>query len=140
MQEQLIQFAKEHIVTLLVAAAWYFVAGLVAALFAKRTRIDAWCEANPKRALVLNLLRATGFDFWKTVATIQTLARSKAGLPPVTALLFIGLLGLSAQSCSLEAARQARVNSQLQAERRGTPMTARPAAECKALDNVHVYT
>lgn len=100
MQEQLIQFAKEQVVYLLILTGWYFVAGLAAALFAKRTRIDAWCEANPKRALVLNLLRATGFDFWKTVATFQTLARAKAGLPPVAALLFVGLLGFGNAGCN----------------------------------------
>lgn len=100
MQEQVIQFAKEQVVYLLILTGWYFAAGLTAALFAKRTRIDAWCEANPKLALALNLLRATGFDFWKTVATFQTLARSKAGLPPITALLFVGLLGFGQSGCA----------------------------------------
>lgn len=60
--------------------------------------------------------------------------------PSAIALLFVGLLGVVTQSCSLEAARQARINSQLKAGMYGAPVTARPAAECKALDDIHVYT
>jgi hypothetical protein len=55
-------------------------------------------------------------------------------------LLFVALFGLALQGCSLEAARQSRINSALKASASGAPVAARPAAECKALDNVHVYT
>lgn len=144
MQPQIIEFAKEHILPILVAVGWYFLAGVIAAVFAKKTRIDEWCAQHPKVALVLNLLRATGFDVWKVVASIQNLVRSKAGLPPIapTAVVLLAVgLGLAQQGCSLEAARQARVNSQLQAEKSGRLMApTRPEAECKRLDDVHVYT
>ena len=83
MQNLLTEFAKEHLVGLAYATAWYVLAGVIAALFARKTRIDAWCEANPALALVLNFLRATGFDFWKILSAMQTLASVKSKLPPV---------------------------------------------------------
>lgn len=60
---------------------------------------------------------------------------------PAVALLFAVGLALIQQGCSLETARQARINSQLQAEKSGRLMApTRPEAECKRLDDVHVYT
>lgn len=51
-----------------------------------------------------------------------------------TGIVFLFLI----PGCSLEAARQARINSQLKA---GTySAQTRPEAECKMLDDVHVYT
>lgn len=54
------------------------------------------------------------------------------------ALALFGMAALLsfANGCSLEAARQARLNT----ARGAAPVTARPAAECRRLDDVHVYT
>lgn len=113
MQDLLIEFAKEHLVALAYATLWYVLAGLIAALFARKTRIDAWCEANPALALALNFLRATGFDFWKILAALQTLASGKSKLPPVgPAITMLFAIGASVTQVgcagSFEEARLAR--------------------------------
>lgn len=81
-QKAIVEFVGEHALLLGLGTVWYFVAGFMAALLGRRTRIDAWCNENPKRALAFHLLRATGFDFWKTVASIRDFSRARAGLPP----------------------------------------------------------
>ncbi len=136
-----VAFAKEHILALLVATAYYFLAGLITAVLGKRTRIDAWCDEHVAVAVVLNLLRATGFDFWKILTQLKVLFLSRATFGTALKLLpvlLVASIGIAAQGCSLEAARQARINSQLKA---GTySAQTRPDAECKALDSVHIYT
>lgn len=58
-------------------------------------------------------------------------------LPSIVALV---ILFLTVHGCSLEKSRQLRVNSQLQAQAKGIPLQVRPEAECRRLDDVHVYT
>jgi len=98
---QIIDLIKQNAFPVAVAIIWYVAAGLVAAVFAKKTRIDAWCEANPNVALLLNLLRATGFDFWKALAALYTFLNQKVSWGPPMLPLFLALgLGLSSQGCS----------------------------------------
>lgn len=93
MQEIIVSFAKENLVPLAYAVAWYVLAGFIAALFGRKSRIDAWCEANPGLALVLNFLRATGFDMWKILAALKTLADAKSKIPPIApAFILLGAL------------------------------------------------
>lgn len=155
MQTVLLDFAREHIVPILILTAWYLLATTLNALFAKKTTIEAWCQERPTLALILHVTRKAGFDVWGMLDVFRAYAKARAGLPAsvpppadstikttLPALLLIGSLAASAvqSGCSLEAARQARVNSQLRAGTYSAPAQARPDAECKALDNVHVYT
>src|SRR5574343_207815 len=74
----LVDFAKEHVVALLVASLYYFLAGLIAAILGKRSRIDAWCDEHVGLAVVLNFLRGTGFDYWKILTQLKVLFSSRA--------------------------------------------------------------
>jgi len=82
MQEVIVGFAKEYIVPIAYGVLWYVTAGIVAALFGKRTTIEAWCQKQPTLALILHLMRKTGFDFWGTLKVLRAYARARAGLPP----------------------------------------------------------
>jgi hypothetical protein len=138
-----IEFAKEHAVALLMASIYYLGAGLLGAILGRRSRIDAWCDANPKLAMVLNFLRGTGFDYWKILTLLKVLFESRATFTNVAKalpFLLVASLGLASQGCSLEAARQARINSALKASAAGATIAARPDAECKRLDDIHVYS
>lgn len=53
-------------------------------------------------------------------------------------LLVLTLLGITLPSCSLETARQARLNSPTNAPR-SAPLQARPESECRVWDSVHVW-
>jgi hypothetical protein len=83
MNDSIVLIVKEHALAIGIGVLYYVGAGIIAVIFARKTRIDRWCAANPRLALVLNFLRATGFDVWKILASLQTLVRSRAGLPPV---------------------------------------------------------
>jgi hypothetical protein len=73
-----------------------------------------------------------------TTTTEQTVAGPPV-VPPVVALLLIACVGL-VQGCSLEAARNQRLNTQYAAgSTPSKPVTARPESECKLFDFVHVY-
>lgn len=135
--DSIILFAREHIVPILM---WYFLAGAIAAISGKRSQIEAWCAAHPKVALVLHLLRATGFDYLKAIAAVQNYVRFRAGLPPATLLvLLVAASSALSMGCSLEAARTKRLNSQLEAARAAAPAKARPESECRFLDGVHIW-
>lgn len=49
------------------------------------------------------------------------------------------LLVLVVSGCSLEAARQRRINTQLRAGLYSAPAQARPGSECRMHDTIHVY-
>lgn len=98
----LIEFAKEHIVALLTGTLYYFLAGLIAAILGKRSRIDAWCDEHVALAVVLNLLRGTGFDYWKILTQLKVLFSSKATFgtvmrpPPPAGTAFLLVFALAA--------------------------------------------
>jgi hypothetical protein len=72
---------------------------------------------------------------WHVAKRIYEFAKARPGATVIAAAVAIAAM---AQGCSLESARQTRINSQLKA---GTyAAQTRPEAECKALDSVHVYT
>ena len=87
---ELITLIRANAGWILAALLWYVVAGLITLLFAKKTRIDAWCLAHPKLQFVLNLMRATGLDFWKIFASIKTLADARiAAMIATVGMLFL---------------------------------------------------
>lgn len=90
----------EHIRPILIFLGWYLLAGLAAAIVGNRTRVEAWCLQNPKTALVLNLLRASGFDYIKAIASIASYAKGKTGLPPSLPTLLLCTLALGCSSSS----------------------------------------
>jgi hypothetical protein len=72
---------------------------------------------------------------WHVAKRLYEFVKARPGAAIVATATAIAAM---AQGCSLEAARQTRVNSQLKA---GTySAQTRPERECKALDSVHVYT
>jgi hypothetical protein len=115
MQEIIVSFAKENLIPLAYAVAWYVLAGFIAALFGRKSRIDAWCEANPGLALVLNFLRATGFDMWKILAALKTLAEAKSKIPPPagTAFLLVALAASGMQVGCSKATIDQKIDSAL---------------------------
>lgn len=113
--------------------------GLLSLLLGERSRVDAWCNAHPRVAAIIKLVRGLGLDPWHLVATLQLLVRGR--LPAsqaervqkavdVVTKVVIVLLLLSFTGCagSFEEARLARAPL-----RSASPPTAR----CISLDSQH---
>lgn len=82
MQVVIVDFAREYIVPIAYTVLWFAVTAVISAVFGKRAHIEAWCLQRPTVALIVNLARKTGFDFWGTLRVIRAYARVRAGLPP----------------------------------------------------------
>jgi hypothetical protein len=67
----------KFVVPILITIAWATVASLLSLLLGHKTQVEGWCEANPKAAFVLHVLRATGFDVWKIVGAAKQYAETK---------------------------------------------------------------
>lgn len=118
---------RDTIIAILVPVGLYLALGVLNALIAKRSQIDAWAEANPRAAALLKMMRALGFDPWLAVQSLTLALKGRLPLalksppevepvtkdPPVPfpppppvgpAILLLLLVALSQQACS--AARQ----------------------------------
>ena len=163
MQDTIIQFAHQYAVPLLIAVAWYLLAGILGSILGKWTTIESWVIANPKRAFVYQLLRGMGLDFKKIASSFKAYAEARSGFPPVIEVrasseivpdvgvvktettrrvsvkpLVASLLVLLAVSgCSLEAARARRINTQLAASY--SAPAPRQITQCQAWDGIHVW-
>lgn len=54
----------------LAVAIYGGITSVLNALLARRSQIDTWAEANPKRAAALKLLRGIGLDPWMIVQAL----------------------------------------------------------------------
>jgi hypothetical protein len=65
------------------AVLYYVAATLLAVLISRQTQVETWCASHPWANLLLQLPRRLGFDVWGLLAALQTLAESRAKVPPV---------------------------------------------------------
>jgi hypothetical protein len=90
MTNEFITLIRSNAAAVAMFLCWYILAGFITLLFARKTRVDTWCLAHPKLQFVLNLLRATGLDFWKIFASLKTLADARiAAIIGTVGMLFL---------------------------------------------------
>lgn len=65
---------------LLALAGWLALSFVINLLFAKRSQLDHWAEANPRIAALLKLMRAVGIDPWMMLQAASLFVRGR--LPP----------------------------------------------------------
>src|SRR5512133_3772170 len=82
MQIVIVDFAREYIVPIAYTVLWFAVTAIISAVFGKQAHIEAWCLQRPTLALIVNLVRKTGFDVWGMLRGVRAYARVRAGLPP----------------------------------------------------------
>jgi hypothetical protein len=82
-KEQLIQIAAQYVVPVMVALGYYVVAGVAGSVLGRWSNIEAWCAANPKRALVYQVLRGTGLDIKKLLEAVKAYAAARSAFPPI---------------------------------------------------------
>lgn len=110
---------RETLVSILIPVGLYLALGILNALIAKRSQIDAWAEANPRAAALLKMMRALGLDPWMALQSLTLLVKGRLPLalkgrqdepprvtpipPPATgpvALFVIAFVALTQQACS----------------------------------------
>lgn len=129
--QQIIQYATDHLAAIILIWQSLFIA------------LAGFCELVGWTQMSKLFGTFSTFDLGRAVRyakaffdMLDASRKAKAAAARIirTSIVFLLIL----PGCSLEAARQARINSQLRA---GTyTAQTRTEAECKALDNVHVYT
>lgn len=68
-----------HALVYLTPLALWLASGVLSTLLAKRTQIDHWCEARPRVAGLLKLVRGFGLDPWQVVQGVALIV--KGALP-----------------------------------------------------------
>lgn len=63
------------------ALVWPVASALLSLLVGERSRVDAWCEAHPRVAGGIKLLRAMGVDPWLIVSATSLIVNKKLPAP-----------------------------------------------------------
>lgn len=83
--------------------------GVINFLLSRRSQVDAWCNANPRLAGVMKLLRFAGVDPWMGVQALSLIVRGKLPdnverridmiIPPPPLIVLAMLCAFGAQAC-----------------------------------------